>query len=247
MHRFFIVRDQITNNNIYIKDKDLLHIRNVLRLKAMDRIEVSCDGTNYLCEIVEITKEYVKANIVSIYIGISEPSINITLFQGLTKASKMDLVIQKCVEIGVKDIYIVETNRSIVKIKNQRKEDLKMDRWQAISEQAAKQSKRDYIPQIKGVIDFTEMIDLIKEDGNVLVPYENEEDLTIKDGLKNVEGNKINLIIGPEGGFEEYEINELVDIGASIVTLGHRILRTETAGLVASTIILYELGDLGVI
>lgn len=247
MHRFFVNKNQIDNNNIYIKDKDLAHIKNVLRLKTNDKIEVSCDGLNYLCEIDQITKEAVKANILSTSTGNSESNINITLYQGLAKGSKMDLIIQKCVEIGVKDFYAVETDRTIVKINNQKKEDSKIDRWQAIAEEAAKQSKRDYIPKIKGIISFKDMIEVLKEEGNTIVPYENEENLSIKEGLKDINGNKINLIIGPEGGFEEAEIQSLIDIGAKIVTLGPRILRTETAGVVASTIILYELGDLGVI
>lgn len=247
MHRFFVEKSQINNNNIYIKGKDLTHIKKVLRLKAFDIMELSCEGINYLAEISEITKEHVKTNIISVEAGRNEPNIDITLYQGLAKASKMDLIIQKCVEIGVKDFYFVETYRAVVKLDNKEKADSKIARWLTISEQAAKQSKRDYIPQIKGIISFKEMMDLIINDGEIIVPYENEADLSIKDGLKNIDGNKINLVIGPEGGFEEYEINELKNIGASIVTLGPRILRTETAGLVASTIILYELGDLGVI
>lgn len=247
MHRFFVEKNQINNNSIYIKGKDLTHIKKALRLKVFDIIELSCDGINYLGKISEITKEHVKANIISTEVGKNEPSIDITLYQGLAKGSKMDFIIQKCVEIGVKNFYFVETDRAVVQINNKEKADSKIARWLTISEQAAKQSKRDYIPQIRGIINFNEMIDLIINDGEIIVPYENEDDLSIKDSLRNVEGNKINLVIGPEGGFEEYEIDELKDIGASIVTLGPRILRTETAGLVSSTIILYELGDLGVI
>ena len=179
--------------------------------------------------------------------GNRESSIEITLYQGLAKGSKMDLIIQKCVEIGVKDFYAIETDRAVVKINNKKKEDSKLERWQSIAEEAAKQSKRDYIPKLKGIISFKEMIGILSEEKNIIVPYENEENLSIKDGLKTVKGNKVNLIIGPEGGFEEKEIKSLEDLRASIVTLGPRILRTETAGLVSSTIILYELGDLGVI
>ena len=159
----------------------------------------------------------------------------------------MDLIVQKCVEIGVKDFYGVETDRAVVKIKDKKKEKTKIDRWQAISEEAAKQSKRDYIPQVKGIISFKEMIDILKNEDNIVVPYENEDYLSIKDGLSNVKGKSVHLIIGPEGGFDDDEIQSLVDLGAGVVTLGSRILRTETAGLVASTLILYELGDLGVI
>lgn len=247
MHKFFVENSQIENNNIYITGKDLIHIKNVLRLKLTDKIEISCNGTNYLTEIVEISKENIKTEIINTSIGNRESSIEITLYQGLAKGSKMDLIIQKCVEIGVKDFYAIETDRAVVKINDKKKEDTKIQRWQSIAEEAAKQSKRDYIPKMKGIISFKEMIDILNDEKNIIVPYENEENLSIKDGLKTVEGNKINLIIGPEGGFEDNEIQSLGNVGASIVTLGPRILRTETAGLVSSTIILYELGDLGVI
>lgn len=247
MHKFFIEKNQITENEIYIIDKDLIHIKNVLRLKPLDKIQVSCEGTNYLCEISSISKEEVKAEILSYSLGNNESNIEITLFQGLAKGSKMDLIIQKGVEIGVKDFYGIETDRAVVKIKDAKKENTKVDRWQSIAEEAAKQSKRDYISKIKGIIDFSDMINILKEENNIIVPYENEENLSIKNGLSKVKGNKINLVIGPEGGFEDHEIQALKDIGAYIVTLGPRILRTETAGLVASTIILYELSDLGVI
>lgn len=247
MHKFFVGNNQIDNNSIYIAGKDLIHIKNVLRLKPGDKIEISCEGNNYLTEIMEITKENVRTKIINASIGDREPSIEITLYQGLAKGSKMDLIIQKCVEIGVKDFYAIETDRAVVKINDKKKEESKLKRWQSIAEEAAKQSKRDYIPNVKGIIRFQDMINNLNEENNIIVPYENEENLSIKDGLKTVKGNKINLIIGPEGGFESNEIKSLEAIGASIVTLGPRILRTETAGLVASTIILYELGDLGVI
>lgn len=247
MHKFFVEKNQIDNNSIYITGKDLIHIKNVLRLKAGENIEISCEGNNYLTEIVEVTKENVKTKIINESAGNRESPIEITLYQGLAKGSKMDLIIQKCVEIGVKDFYAIETDRAVVKINNKKKEDSKLERWQSIAEEAAKQSKRDYIPKLKGIISFKEMIGILSEEKNIIVPYENEENLSIKDGLKTVKGNKVNLIIGPEGGFEEKEIKSLEDLRASIVTLGPRILRTETAGLVSSTIILYELGDLGVI
>lgn len=247
MHKFFVENNQVEDNNIYILGKDLIHIKNVLRLKPSDKIEISCNGTNYLTKIVEISKENIKTEIIDSSIGKKESSIEITLYQGLAKGSKMDLIIQKCVEIGVKDFYAIETDRAVVKINDKKKEDTKIQRWQTIAEEAAKQSKRDYIPKMKGILSFKEMIDILSKEKNIIVPYENEENLSIRDGLKKVEGNKINLIIGPEGGFENSEIQYLEDIGASIVTLGPRILRTETAGLVSSTIILYELGDLGVI
>lgn len=247
MHRFFVSKEQIIDDHIFIEGKDFSHIKNVLRLREGERIELSCHGINYISEIVDISNKTIRAKILSQEEGKSEPKIEITLFQGLPKGSKMDLVIQKCVELGVKDFYAVETARSVAKIKDGKKESSKLERWQAIAEEAAKQSKRDYIPQIKGILKFNEMVDILSDKKNIIVPYESEENLSIKDGLKAVEGNDINLIIGPEGGFEEEEIEALKAIGSVVVSLGPRILRTETAGLVASTIILYQLGELGVI
>ena len=159
----------------------------------------------------------------------------------------MDYIIQKSTEIGVKEIYPLITNRTIVKIKNKKKEQSKLDRWKTIAEEAAKQSKRDYVPKVQRIIDFEEMLKLLNGNQNIIVPYEMEESLSLKDSLNNIKTGKIHLIIGPEGGFEKDEIDLLKSIGGQSISLGPRILRTETAGLVAASIILYELGDLGVI
>lgn len=247
MHKFFVDESQIEGMNIKIINKDVKHIRDVLRLKLNSNIIISSNNINYLCEIVHIEKHEVISRIISQSEGISEPEIEIILYQGLSKGSKMDFILQKGTEIGVKDFYPVATYRSIVKINELKKEQGKLDRWNLITEEAAKQSKRDYIPKVNGILNFDDMIKLLETEENIIVPYENEDGLTIGQGLKQITSNKIHLIIGPEGGFEEAEIEKLKGIGAKIVTLGNRILRTETAGFVASTIILYELGNLGVI
>lgn len=247
MHKFFVDESQIEEMNIKIINKDVKHIKDVLRLKLNSNIIISSNNINYLCEIMHIEKHEIISRIISKYEGISEPKIEIILYQGLSKGSKMDLILQKGTEVGVKDFYPVATYRSIVKINELKKEQGKLYRWNLITEEAAKQSKRDYIPKVNGILNFDDMIRLLETEENIIVPYENEDGLTIGQGLKQVSGNKIHLIIGPEGGFEEVEIEKLRGIGAKIVTLGNRILRTETAGFVASTIILYELGNLGVI
>lgn len=247
MHKFFVDESQIEEMNIKIINKDVKHIKDVLRLKLNSNIIISSNNINYLCEIMHIEKHEIISRIISKDEGISEPQIEIILYQGLSKGSKMDLILQKGTEVGVKDFYPVATYRSIVKINELKKEQGKLDRWNLITEEAAKQSKRDYIPKVNGILNFDDMIRLLETEENIIVPYENEDGLTIGQGLKKVTGNKIHLIIGPEGGFEEVEIEKLRAIGAKIVTLGNRILRTETAGFVASTIILYELGNLGVI
>jgi 16S rRNA (uracil1498-N3)-methyltransferase len=138
-------------------------------------------------------------------------------------------------------------HRSVVKIKELKKEQNKVERWNAIVEEAAKQSKRNYIPKVKNIISFDEMINVLKEEKNIIVPYEDEEHLTIKEGILDLNSQKINILIGPEGGFEPEEIEKLKSIGAKITTLGSRILRTETAAIVASAIVLYEAGNIGVI
>lgn len=247
MHKFFIDKDQIIEDKIKILGKDVKHIRDVLRLRINDNIILSSQGINFLCSIEEILKDEVVAKILEKNEGNNESNVEIILYQGLAKGNKMDLIIQKGTEIGIKDFYPIVTNRAVVKINDIKKEETKLDRWSLISEEAAKQSKRDYIPKIQRVLSFDDMIELLKGEKNIIVPYEDEEALTIGKSLESICDGKIHLIIGPEGGFEKEEIHRLKEIGGKIVTLGPRILRTETAGFVAATIILYELGDLGVI
>jgi 16S rRNA (uracil1498-N3)-methyltransferase len=247
MNRFFINKEQINEDIIHIKGADVKHIRDVLRLKQGEQIEVSCDCNTYIGEILEIDKKTIKLKIIDKYKGENEPSYFIVLYQGLAKGSKMDVIFQKCTEIGVSEFYPIETKRAVVKIKNEKKANSKVERWQEITDQAAKQSKRDKIPRINEVLSFEEMIKHLNNEENIIVPYEDEKQETIKNSLQNINSKKIHLIIGPEGGFEGEEIEKLKNIGANIVTLGPRTLRTETAGLVASTMVLYELGDLGVV
>lgn len=247
MHRFFINKDQIIENKIFIIGSDVKHIRDVIRLRIDEEIEISCNGITYLCTIKDILKEKIITTIINSKIGANESKVEIVLFQGLSKGNKMELIFQKGTEVGIKEFFPVATHRSVVKIKEIKKEQSKVERWQLIVDEASKQSKRDYIPKVKGIISFDDMIEILKGEDNILVPYEDEVVHTIKEGLLDIKTSKINVVIGPEGGFEISEIQKLKEIGSKIVTLGPRILRTETAGLVAATIILYELGNLGVI
>ena len=247
MHRFFVNKEQIINDKIEILGLDVKHIKDVLRLKIGEKIEISSEGMTYISEIESLSKEKIATNILDKFKGSNEPPIDLILYQGLAKGSKMDLIIQKGTEVGVSKFYPLAASRSIVKIKDIKKEQSKVERWKGIVDGAAKQSKRDMIPQVENIIAFDEMIDLLKDEENIIVPYEDEKANTIKKDLQEIKAGKIHLIIGPEGGFEPSEIQKLKDIGAKIVTLGPRILRTETAGIVAASIILYELGDLGVI
>lgn len=247
MHRFFVNSEQIRDSTISIIGKDVNHIKNVLRLSPGDKLEVVSHNIVYLCSLKDFLDEELVLKIISKAPGTNEPDVELVLYQALAKGSKMDLIIQKGTEIGVRDFYGVSTKRAVVRLDNEKKKRSRIKRWNTIAQEAAKQAKRDYIPEVKGILTFEEMLECLKGEDNIIVPYEAEENNSIGHSLKNIKNGRINLIIGPEGGFEKEEIKRLEEYGAKIVTLGPRILRTETAGLVAATIILYKLGDLGVI
>ncbi|MDF2502849.1 16S rRNA (uracil(1498)-N(3))-methyltransferase [Clostridium sp.] len=248
MHKFFVPENNIINNNIVtITGDDVKHIYKVLRLKIGDKININnCIGEEFLAEIKSIDKKAVICNIIENTNTNNESNIKIHLYQGLPKATKMELITQKATELGVMSVTPVITERVIVK--NELSEAKKIDRWNKIALEACKQSKRTIIPRIKNIVKFNEFLDEVKNFDLVVVPYENEKDQGIKNMIVNLKGRKINTIaimVGPEGGFEEEEIKQLKDIGAYIVTLGPRILRTETAGFVCSSLLMYELGDIG--
>ncbi|CCJ34382.1 16S rRNA (uracil(1498)-N(3))-methyltransferase [Caloramator australicus] len=245
MHKFFVSAEQVIFPNIYIDGEDVDHIVKVLRLRNGDKIQISDgNGKEYICEIIKSDKKEVVCNIIESFDNETEAPINITLYQGLPKSQKMDLIVQKCVEIGVVRIVPVITNRVVVKVEGR---DLKnkIERWQRIAYEAAKQSNRGIVPIVNDVMNFEEAIEEMKQKDLVVVPYEREKERGIKDLRDRKDIKDIAIFIGPEGGFEEEEIENCLDIGAIPVTLGPRILRTETAGFVTSALILYELGDLG--
>jgi 16S rRNA (uracil1498-N3)-methyltransferase len=176
----------------------------------------------------------------------NESNIDVYLFQGFPKSSKMDLIVQKATELGVKGITPIFTDRVVVK--NKQGELKKVDRWNRIVKESCKQCKRSIIPKVNNPMEFKNIQQLLKNIDLIIVPYENEQNTGIKNLAQNIDKNKIEsigIIVGPEGGFAEEEINTLKDIGANIVTLGPRILRTETAGFVCTSLLMYEFGDLG--
>ena len=247
MHRFFIEEKQKNIDLFSIHGQDLKHIRDVLRLKPGDELELVSELSVYICELALVTKTNAEARIVKKMEKVNEPQVRLILFQGMPKASKMETILQKCTEIGISEFHPVSTERSIVKIRDIDKESKKLDRWRSILEEAAKQSRRDIVPSLGRILNFEDMLAMLK-DKIVLVPYEQEQKNTLKVFFKRISDPKeICIVIGPEGGFDHSEIEALKSIGANIVTLGRRILRTETAGIAVSSIILYELGDLGVI
>ncbi|MBP2033034.1 16S rRNA (uracil1498-N3)-methyltransferase [Clostridium algifaecis] len=247
MHKFFVSKDNIVNNTAYISGEDVKHIYKVLRLEAGDKISINnCEGEEFLAEIESVNKEQVQARIIEKLLLNNESKLDIYLFQGFPKASKMDLIVQKATELGVKKIIPVFTERVVVK--NKQGESKKVDRWRRISKEACKQCKRSVIPEIECPLEFDDMLKILPDMDLILVPYENEENLGIKKLSSYIDRDKIKkiaIIIGSEGGFSEEEITCLKDLGANIVTLGPRILRTETAGFVAISLLMYEFGDLG--
>lgn len=243
MPKYFTEPENIKDGFIEIFSDEAKHILNVMRMEIGDTLTI-CDGqsNDYLCRICETGKNCLKAKIEETTKSESEPKTKITLYQGLPKSDKMELIIQKCVEIGVCRIVPVITERAVVKIEKGAKEDKKTERWQKIAESAAKQSGRGIIPAVERPMKFKEAIEEAVKNGEAIIPYENEKDRGLKEFVKNSKAEDIGIFIGPEGGFDTKEIEFAVENGVMSVTLGKRILRTETAGIVTSAIVLYELG-----
>ena len=243
MPKYFTEPENIKDGFIEIFSDEAKHILNVMRMEIGDTLTI-CDGqsNDYLCRICETGKNCLKAKIEETTKSESEPKTKITLYQGLPKSDKMELIIQKCVEIGVCRIVPVITERAVVKIEKGAKEDKKTERWQKIAESAAKQSGRGIIPAVERPMKFKDAIEEAIKNGEAIIPYENEKDRGLKEFIKNSKAENIGIFIGPEGGFDTKEIEFAVENGVMSVTLGKRILRTETAGIVTSAIVLYELG-----
>lgn len=244
MHNFFIDKSQI-NKNVVIKGTDVNHIKNVLRLQPSDKICVHIKNSSdkYICEITELRELEVLCNIIEKITENKESDIYINIVQALPKSDKMELIIQKCTELGVREFTPLSLKRCIVKI-NPKDEQKKIIRWQSIAEVAAKQCSRDIIPKVNNIKSINDLPELLKDYDLVIIAYENENLNTLKKAIIP-EAKKIAIIIGPEGGIEEGEIEILKEYGYSSVTIGKRILRTETVAIVLSSIILYTLGDLG--
>ena len=246
MHHFFVEPSQIQGNHIFIDGPDVNHIRNVLRMNPGEEVNVT-DGSGekgYRCAIASIGEDKVELNIMwAQEKGMELPS-KIYLFQGLPKSDKMELIIQKAVELGVYEIIPMATARAVVKL-DQKKAAAKVKRWQAISESAAKQSKRLLIPEVKEPVKFSEALKLASDLDVRLIPYELAEGM---DGTRRIiqsvkPGQSVAVFIGPEGGFEEAEVELAKEAGFQAITLGRRILRTETAGMTVLSILMYQLEE----
>ena len=237
MFNFFVDASCKDDDCFFITGSDFNHIKNVLRMKAGDTFSVNCDSKNYLCELVEYKDNSVCAKIKQEDFLLCESPIKIFLFQGLPKSDKMEFIIQKAVELGAYSIVPTEMEHCVVKLDDKKKKQ-KVERWQLISESAAKQSKRNIIPKIQSVHSFSSALQLAKTLDFILVPYENEQGiLSTKAALPLIKKDmSIGIFIGAEGGFSEKEIALLKEIGGKTISLGKRILRTETAAITATAL-----------
>lgn len=242
MHRFF-VDYKISSDQIVIDDKnDVNHIKRALRVTVGEKLEI-CDAESieYIVEVKSL-EDVILCDVIERNAVDRESPIQIDLYQGLAKGSKMETIIQKSVELGIHTIYPLNTKRVIVKL-DDKGEKKKIERWQKIADEASKQSKRNHLPVVENVISIKNFSSVVKQYDLILIAYELESSRTLKQLLSN-DYKRIAVVIGPEGGFEVEEVELLVGLGAHSISLGPRILRTETAGSTLVSILQYELGDI---
>lgn len=245
MYRFFVPSSQITEDEIVIVGDDVNHIKNVLRMKNGEKLTIS-DGQEweYYCIIKEIEIDRIVTTIEKKQYANQELPVKITLFQGIPKGDKLELIIQKAVELGVNEIVPVAMKRSVAKIED-KKAMKKVERFQAIAESAAKQAKRSVIPTVSMPMNWKEAVAYGKTMERCILPYEDERGIKqAKELVKSLHGAKsIAVYIGPEGGFDESEICDSKEAGFEIMSLGNRILRTETAAIATLSILMFELEE----
>ena len=234
MYNFFVEESAQQANRFVITGDDYNHICHVLRMQAGDTFLVSCAGFSHLCQLESIEGDAVIARMIEENVQNTELPVHFYLFQGLPKGDKLELIIQKTVELGVAGIIPVEMSRCVVKL-DEKKKRSKQARWQAIAESAAKQSKRNRIPTVSEVLSYSQALAKAKEMDLFFVPYENERGMeATKEALAQIQsGMSVGILIGPEGGFDEREILQAKEVGGQILSLGKRILRAETAAVTA--------------
>lgn len=240
MHRFFC-DDAIIDNSVKISGYDYKHIKKVLRISENERIEVVVSGKLYN-GLVEFKDGYVNIYDLEEIVDNTESSINIYLLQCLVKGDKLDYIIQKSVELGVNGIYLINSLRCVVKFDN-KKEKVKLERFNRISYEASKQSKRLFVPEVNGVIEIKDIEKFLDKESAILIAYENDRNSSLREEIKILKENNIKniyVLIGSEGGLEKSEVEFLKSKGAKTVGLGPRILRTETAGISLISILQYE-------
>lgn len=231
MHHFFLNEGSLEGKAVLIRGNDVNHMKNVLRMKPGEMFRLTAEGADYLCRILSLDADEVRAEITE-SVADAELPVRIHLYQGLPKSDKMELIIQKAVELGAYAVTPVLTARVIVKLE-EKKAESRRQRWQAIAESAAKQSGRSIIPEVGKMLSFRDALAAAKEADLAVIPYEKAAGMAqTRRILSEVKpGMNIAVFIGPEGGFEEKEILLAGEMGVKPVTLGKRILRTETAGL----------------
>lgn len=244
MPKFFVPKQNISEKEIFITGGDVLHITRVLRMKTGEEL-LLCDGqgNDYVVTIGDMSSDRINCDIKSISKSETEANIRVTLFQGIPKASKMDYIIQKTTELGIDKIIPCAMDRCVSKL-DEKDAHKKQQRWQKLCEEAAKQSGRGIIPEVGMPVTFKKAIEIMKEYDLCFAPYECEEKNCIRDTLLSKKDVKtVAYMIGPEGGYSLEEKEQLKSSGIDTVTLGKRILRTETAGEAVLSMIMYEIGD----
>ena len=243
MHHFFVTPQQISGDKIRIEGGDVNHMKNVLRMKLHEKAEIS-DGESrtYLCEVEAYEEEVAVLHILEEMEADTEPASKLYLFQGLPKSDKMELIVQKAVELGVYQVIPVAMKRSVVRL-DDKKAAKKADRWNSIAESAAKQAGRSRIPEVTMPLSYNEALKMAEELDVTLLPYELAGGMEVtREVIRQIKsGQSIGIFIGPEGGFEPEEVDAAVSMGAKVITLGRRILRTETAGLATLAVLMFEL------
>ena len=243
MHHFFVTPQQISGDKIRIEGGDVNHMKNVLRMKLQDKAEIS-DGESrtYLCEVEAYEEDVAILHILEEMEADTEPASKLYLFQGLPKSDKMELIVQKAVELGVYQVIPVAMKRSVVRL-DDKKAAKKADRWNSIAESAAKQAGRSRIPEVTMPLSYNEALKMAEELDVTLLPYELAGGMEVtREVIRQIKsGQSVGIFIGPEGGFEPEEVDAAVSMGAKVITLGRRILRTETAGLATLAVLMFEL------
>lgn len=243
MFHFFVSPENISADTVTVTGGDVNHIKNVLRMKQGEKfIANDGNGGSYCCAVSEIYEDRIVAEILEGQLSSTELPVRLVLFQGLPKADKMELIIQKAVELGVSEIVPVEMTRCVVKL-DEKKKKSKTARWQSISESAAKQSGRTVIPEVHDAMSYKNALDFAKDFDIVFVPYECADSMAkMKEKMNEIKpGMSVGIFIGPEGGFEKDEIEKAIEAGGEIVSLGKRILRTETASIAALAICMFNI------
>lgn len=243
MYHFFVPQENIYDSQVVITDGDVNHIKNVLRMKPGEKFVANDgEGASYCCSIREFSGDRVIADIEKGQLENTELPVRLVLFQGLPKADKMELIIQKAVELGAAEIVPVEMTRCVVKL-DEKKKKSKLIRWQSIAESAAKQSGRTVVPEVRNVMSFNDALKYSETLDMLLVPYECADSVKkLREKIDLLKGGmSAGIFIGPEGGYDEKEIEKAKDCGGEIVSLGKRILRTETAAITALSICMFNI------